>query len=259
MLPLKVEDERSRAADSTTTNPCVATAPYQINEWVSVRMPKNKGVKPLMDVPVTIFGTLKVSEFWKTATSLVSTKWTANASTVRSICVGLIYGSISHSRISSTATGSPPKGVPQTAAWPSSGLAVSVHSSIHAAGSCWDSSQAFPCTAHCKPGRARTCNRRWVHWPSAVETALIALLRCLGSAPVVGVPDSPATDTRQTTESDEGGLVLFSGGTTETGAYPEALRHGRAKQHAMLRLGVAGSSRCRPPSAATTVALPFTG
>ena len=41
---------------------CCYGAVPKINEWVSVRMPKGKGVKPVMDVPVTIFGTLKVGE-----------------------------------------------------------------------------------------------------------------------------------------------------------------------------------------------------
>ena len=41
---------------------CCYGAVPKINEWVSVRMPEGKGVKPVMDVPITIFGTLKVGE-----------------------------------------------------------------------------------------------------------------------------------------------------------------------------------------------------
>ena len=40
---------------------CYGTVP-KINEWVSVRMAE-EGVKPVMDEPVTIHGTLKVGEF----------------------------------------------------------------------------------------------------------------------------------------------------------------------------------------------------
>ena len=63
MLPLKVEDglitELLILRDQSL---CCYGAVPKINEWVSVRMPGNKGVKPIMDVPVTIFGTLKVGE-----------------------------------------------------------------------------------------------------------------------------------------------------------------------------------------------------
>ena len=63
MLPLKVEGgkitEMLIMRDQSMC--CYGTVP-KINEWVSVRMPKGKGVKPIMDVPVTIFGTFKVGE-----------------------------------------------------------------------------------------------------------------------------------------------------------------------------------------------------
>ena len=63
MLPLKVEGgkitEMLILRDQSMC--CYGTVP-KINEWVSVLMPKGKGVKPIMDVPITIFGTLKVGE-----------------------------------------------------------------------------------------------------------------------------------------------------------------------------------------------------
>jgi hypothetical protein len=63
MLPLKVEGgkitEMLIMRDQSMC--CYGTVP-KINEWVSVRMPEGKGVKPIMDVPITIFGTLKVGE-----------------------------------------------------------------------------------------------------------------------------------------------------------------------------------------------------
>ena len=55
---------------------CYGTVP-KINEWVSVRMAE-EGVKPVMDEPVTIHGTLKVGEVLKMDTLLASTKWMAN-------------------------------------------------------------------------------------------------------------------------------------------------------------------------------------
>jgi hypothetical protein len=62
MLPLKVEKslvtEMLIMRDQSMC--CYGTVP-KINEWVSVRM-EEKGVKPIMDEPVTIFGTLKVGE-----------------------------------------------------------------------------------------------------------------------------------------------------------------------------------------------------
>lgn len=62
MLPLKVEGgvitELLILRDQSM---CCYGAVPKINEWVSVRM-VGKGVKPVMDVPVMIFGTLKVGE-----------------------------------------------------------------------------------------------------------------------------------------------------------------------------------------------------
>ncbi len=62
MLPLKVEEglvtEMLIMRDQSMC--CYGTVP-KINEWVSVRM-EGKGVKPVMDQAVTLFGTLKVGE-----------------------------------------------------------------------------------------------------------------------------------------------------------------------------------------------------
>lgn len=62
MLPLKVEEglvtEMLIMRDQSMC--CYGTVP-KINEWVSVRM-EGKGVKPVMDQAVTMFGTLKVGE-----------------------------------------------------------------------------------------------------------------------------------------------------------------------------------------------------
>ena len=63
MLPLKVEDGKiTELLILRDQSMCCYGAVPKINEWVSVRMPKGKGVKPVMDIPVTIFGTLKVGE-----------------------------------------------------------------------------------------------------------------------------------------------------------------------------------------------------
>jgi len=63
MLPLKVEDGKiTELLILRDQSMCCYGAVPKINEWVSVRMPKGRGVKPVMDVPVTIFGTLKVGE-----------------------------------------------------------------------------------------------------------------------------------------------------------------------------------------------------
>ena len=63
MLPLKVEDGKiTELLILRDQSMCCYGAVPKINEWVSVRMPKGKGVKPVMDVPITIFGTLKVGE-----------------------------------------------------------------------------------------------------------------------------------------------------------------------------------------------------
>jgi hypothetical protein len=62
MLPLKVDQglvtEMLIMRDQSMC--CFGTSP-KINEWVSVRMTE-KGVKPVMDQPVTLFGKLKVGE-----------------------------------------------------------------------------------------------------------------------------------------------------------------------------------------------------
>ena len=62
MLPLKVEEglvtEMLIMRDQSMC--CYGTVP-KINEWVSVKM-EGKGVKPVMDQAVTLFGKLKVGE-----------------------------------------------------------------------------------------------------------------------------------------------------------------------------------------------------
>lgn len=62
MLPLKVEGglvtELLVMKDQSMC--CYGTTP-KLNEWVSVKM-KNRGVRPLMDAPITLFGTLHVGE-----------------------------------------------------------------------------------------------------------------------------------------------------------------------------------------------------
>ena len=62
MLPLKVEDgnitELLIMRDQSMC--CYGTVP-KINEWVSVKM-TGKGIKPIMDQAVTIYGRLKVGE-----------------------------------------------------------------------------------------------------------------------------------------------------------------------------------------------------
>ncbi len=65
MLPLKVEGglitELLIMRDQSMC--CYGTVP-KINEWVSVKM-IGKGVKPVMDEPITLFGTLKVGEVFE--------------------------------------------------------------------------------------------------------------------------------------------------------------------------------------------------
>ena len=62
MLPLKVEKgavtEMLILRDQSA---CCYGATPKITEWVSVRM-KEDGVAPVMDEPVTIYGTLRVGE-----------------------------------------------------------------------------------------------------------------------------------------------------------------------------------------------------
>jgi hypothetical protein len=62
MLPLKVEGglvtEMLIMKDQSMC--CYGTTP-RINDWVSVKMAK-KGVRPTMDLPVTLFGTMRIGE-----------------------------------------------------------------------------------------------------------------------------------------------------------------------------------------------------
>jgi hypothetical protein len=62
MLPLKVEGGliTEMLIMQNQSMCCYGTTP-RINEWVSVRM-NGKGVKPIMDQVVTLYGTLKVGE-----------------------------------------------------------------------------------------------------------------------------------------------------------------------------------------------------
>ena len=63
MLPLKVEDGKiTEFLVLRDQSACCFGAVPKINEWISVRMPKGKGVKPVMDVRITFFGMLKVGE-----------------------------------------------------------------------------------------------------------------------------------------------------------------------------------------------------
>ncbi len=63
MLPLKVEDGKiTEFLVLRDQSACCFGAVPKINEWISVRMPKGKGVKPVMDVRITFFGVLKVGE-----------------------------------------------------------------------------------------------------------------------------------------------------------------------------------------------------
>lgn len=62
MLPLKMKD--GLAVDflllKNQTGCCFGGIPA-VNEWIQVRT-TGKGVKPLMDEPITVFGTLHVGE-----------------------------------------------------------------------------------------------------------------------------------------------------------------------------------------------------
>tara|TARA_A100001037_G_scaffold29598_1_gene23434 strand:+ start:583 stop:1110 length:528 start_codon:yes stop_codon:yes gene_type:complete len=63
MLPLRVENGKiTEFLVMRDQSACCFGAVPKINEWISVRMPKGKGVKPMMDVKVTFFGVLKVGE-----------------------------------------------------------------------------------------------------------------------------------------------------------------------------------------------------
>ena len=62
MLPLKVEGGLvTELLIMRDQSMCCYGAVPKINEWVSVKM-TGKGVKPIMDQPVTLFGTLHVGE-----------------------------------------------------------------------------------------------------------------------------------------------------------------------------------------------------
>lgn len=62
MLPLKVEGGLvTELLVMKDQSMCCYGATPKINEWVSVKM-KSRGVRPLMDQPVTLFGTLHVGE-----------------------------------------------------------------------------------------------------------------------------------------------------------------------------------------------------
>jgi len=62
MLPLKVEGGLvTELLIMRDQSMCCYGAVPKINEWVSVKM-TSKGVKPIMDQPITMFGTLRVGE-----------------------------------------------------------------------------------------------------------------------------------------------------------------------------------------------------
>ena len=63
MLPLKVEDGKiTELLILRDQSMCCYGAVPKINEWISVRMPPGQGVKPVMDVKIKFYGTLKVGE-----------------------------------------------------------------------------------------------------------------------------------------------------------------------------------------------------
>jgi hypothetical protein len=62
MLPLKVEGGLiTELLIMRDQSACCYGATPKLNEWVSVKM-TGKGVKPVMDVPITLFGKLQVGE-----------------------------------------------------------------------------------------------------------------------------------------------------------------------------------------------------
>ena len=62
MLPLKVEGGRvTEMLILRDQSMCCYGAVPKINEWVSVKM-TGEGVRPIMDTPVTMYGTLRVGE-----------------------------------------------------------------------------------------------------------------------------------------------------------------------------------------------------
>ena len=65
MLPLKLENARATEfLIMKNRSMCCYGIPLRINEWVHVRM-KGDGVKSIMDVPLTVYGTLHVGEIDK--------------------------------------------------------------------------------------------------------------------------------------------------------------------------------------------------
>jgi len=65
MLPLKLENGRVREFLLMRSRSfCCFGIPLQLNEWVHVRM-KGEGVQSIMDVPLTVYGTLHVGEVVK--------------------------------------------------------------------------------------------------------------------------------------------------------------------------------------------------
>lgn len=65
MLPLKLENGlATEFLLMRNRNNCCFGKPLRINEWVDVHM-KGDGVKSVMDVPLTVYGTLHVGEFVK--------------------------------------------------------------------------------------------------------------------------------------------------------------------------------------------------
>ena len=65
MLPLKLENARATEfLIMKSRSMCCYGIPLRINEWVHVRM-KGDGVKSIMDVPLTVYGTLHVGEIDK--------------------------------------------------------------------------------------------------------------------------------------------------------------------------------------------------
>jgi len=65
MLPLKLENARvTEFLIMRSRSLCCYGLPLRINEWVDVRM-KGDGVKSIMDVPLTVYGTLHVGEIDK--------------------------------------------------------------------------------------------------------------------------------------------------------------------------------------------------
>ena len=66
MLPLRVEDGKiTEFLILRDQNACCNGMVPKINEWIHTKMPKGKGVKPMMDVMITFYGKLKVGEVFE--------------------------------------------------------------------------------------------------------------------------------------------------------------------------------------------------